>query len=171
VAHSRRSSFPARRRSSWEIGPGGNNVVTTSAAALLATFGTGAQATQDGLTLVRIRGFAELILSQAASGGDGYAGALGIGIVTGDAAAIGVTAMPTPIANEFWDGWVWHQFFSLKSPVATVSGNSRQVFEIDSKAMRKLRDEDVLFAAIEGTEVGTATIFATLGSRTLVKLP
>ena len=43
--------------------------------------------------------------------------------------------------------------------------------EIDTKAMRKLHEEDSLYAAFEVTEVGVSTMTVQMDSRLLVKLP
>ena len=53
----------------------------------------------------------------------------------------------------------------MDGPSATVR------LEIDSKAMRKLHEEDNLYFAVEGTEVGAATLFWAVDTRILVKLP
>ena len=99
----------------------------------------------------------------------------GIGIVSTDAAAIGITAMPTPLADADWPGWVW--FYSgaaivqpstgelANNPVASVR------LPIDSKAMRKWGINEILFAVVEvGTEIGTAQMDMSFSTRILVKL-
>ena len=145
--------------------------VGTQVSSTVQILGNGQVTTQDGLTIVRLRGFVELILTSASALGDGFDGAIGIGIVSAPAFAIGVTAVPTPITEIEWEGWLWHQFFSLTAPTAAQDSENRQVFEVDSKAMRKINSEEVVYAAIEVTETGTAGLKAKLGTRMLLKLP
>ena len=98
-------------------------------------------------------------------------GAHGIGIVTADANSAGV--YPDPLAEDTWDGWIWHSFFSTFVPDATDPASwqhSRIV--IDNKAMRKLQETDVIFGITEVDEVNDgSTAILQSDSRTLLMLP
>ena len=48
-----------------------------------------------------------MFLSAATSALDGFNGAFGIGLVTRQALAVGVSAVPTPLDEEDWDGWLY----------------------------------------------------------------
>ena len=167
-----RGNARSRRKTSWDGGPGGTptGLISSSVSSIL---GAGAVADEDGMTLVRVRGECSLMLASAASDGDGFIGALGIGIVTSEAFAIGITAMPTPLIDDDWNGWLWHQFFSVRVPVAAgIGSQSSEVrYVVDSKAMRKLRLGDVIFFAQESSEIGVATMHMMADTRVLVKLP
>jgi len=165
-----RGSARSRRSTGWEEGPGTNTEHTPSSSSVLI-LGLGQQSLFDGNTIIRMRGFVEMILESAGAVGDGFSGAFGIGIVTAPAFAVGITAMPTPVTEVEWEGWLWHQWFSLHAVVAAPSAEQRQTFEIDSKAMRKFDSEQVLFAAWEGTESGSVTAQIRLATRILIKLP
>ena len=94
-------------------------------------------------------------------------------MVTTAAFAAGISAVPTPITEVNWEGWMWHQYFQLFSPIAQQASNSGDnilPFEIDSKAMRKVGADMTVFAAVEATEVGAATLTGNLGTRMLLKL-
>ena len=173
-----------RRKTSWTVGPttgtGGSRQSITAAGATLATLG--AQINADSITVVRVRGSMLLQLSTAASGLDGFHGAMGIGVVTQVAFDIGVTALPTPITEEAWDGWLYHQFFQLvasdildgsaatdKDTLNPVTATLR--VDVDSKAMRKLNSDMVIVAVLEVAEEGAATLQWSFRSRMLVKLP
>ena len=88
---------------------------------------------------------------------------------------IGAAAVPSPIADIAWDGWLWHH---LTTPVlgfsTTETGQSPMEAErivIDSKAMRKIKDTDVLMGIFEiGTETGTATMRVAALTRVLDKI-
>ena len=170
-----RGSFPARRASSWEDGPGGTTIQSFSSTGS-GFLGAGAQALRDGLTLVRLRGQAALYLSDVTSVLDGFVGAVGIGIFTAEAFAIGITAVPTPIADAKWDGWIYWKPFQLVSQTTTDTLLGEEVlgadkFEVDTKAMRKLREGDTVAMVMEVVERGTAVIKADFDSRMLLKLP
>ena len=155
-------------------------VATASSSVIV---GAGAVALEDGLTLVRVRGEFVAFLGSASAAGTGYRGALGIGITDATAFGIGVTAMQVPLDDEEWDGWLYHRFFYLYAgeamAAAAVSTQTLQSvatggalrLEVDSKAMRKLKTEDVLFAVIQVVEEGTAAMRFIMRSRVLVKLP
>jgi len=172
---SRGSIRAPRRRKGWEEGPGGV-ALTTVAATGSAFLGTVANPAQDGLTLIRTRGRFAAFIGNATSVGDGYQGAFAIGITQAAATAVGITAVPTPITEQDWDGWIFWQAFGVHSQVdKTVSlapGAAGAIdFEVDSKAMRKLDLLDSIYAVVEITEIGTATMNMFFDSRLLLALP
>ena len=135
------------------------------------------------MTIVRLRGQLLLYMSAATAAQDGFTGAVAVGIVRKQAFDIGVTAVPLPLDEEFWDGWMWYQYFSLKAadPIVAgaVSGEPNQVhnvsaglrIEVDSKAMRKIPQNNALIVVIQALETGTAVLNWLFNSRTLSKLP
>ena len=184
MALARRSRFQrtsgVRRKTSWTAGPKGTAGTITSNTQVI--FPTGLQALLGGLTIVRLRGelLARIITSSAAN--DGFLEvALGIGVVSENAFAVGVTAVPHPVTDIDWDGWLYHRMFSLSSSaaVSAAGASTNGMFslaeavriEIDSKAMRKFNDQNVLVGVLEtAAEAGTTTMTAELNTRTLVKL-
>ena len=141
-----------------------------------ALFTTGQQLLVDGLTLVRTRGelLVQLLTSDGAGGAGGFRWAAGICIVTENAAGVGVTAVPSPITDLGWDGWLWHQLGNVRVQETTLLGQQLAAtvrVPIDSKAMRKMRSLDFIIAAFQVVEVGVSTIEAHLETRMLVKLP
>jgi len=173
LARRRSGSYPARtrRKTSWELGPAilsGTVSISSSSSAIL---GVGAETLVDGHTLVRIRGNLTAFLTAATSAGDGFIANVGIGIVTAEAFAVGITACPLPQADLDWDGWLWMQTIVLR-PQSFASGRSGIIdVEIDSKSMRKLNTGDTIFFAVEGDETGTAVLTFAADTRVLVKLP
>ena len=175
MARTRRGSHPGnavRRKTSWEQGPGGqtNTTLTGNGATIL---GFGVFPTIPGLTIGRIRGLWGITFNAATAIGDGYTGAFGLGIVTVSVFTIGVTAVPAPIADAEWDGWMYHEFFDIRAGL-DVALNSAilQQHTVDTKAMRKIPDEEyLLYGIIEVTEQGTAQIEVSFDSRFLVFLP
>ena len=188
MAHSLRGRFPvrtqSRRKVGWGVGPKSN----TSGAAVSGIAATGpflgligATPTSDGITLVRLRGQTDIFLQTSDALNSGFHGAIGVGIATDAAVAVGVTAVPTPITEETWDGWLWHHYFSLTTAGAISAagaalswsgeGESSMRIEVDSKAMRKIAVAETIYCAIEVIEVGAATLSWSFNSRTLSKLP
>ncbi len=181
MARTRRGSFQVRsprRRKAWEVGPGQQAVQTpiSSISAVLVTSGVVLQ--QDGLTALRIRGALSVWLTSASALSEGYTGAFGMGIVTEEAFTdVGVSATPTPITEQDWDGWMYWTAFNVTAQAGSVTasqgtdGLSVQRFDIDSKAMRKVREGDVIYGVIQVLEVGTAVLGWHMDSRMLFALP
>ena len=121
-------------------------------------------------TIVRIRGDFAAYLVSAAAGADGFQGAVGIGMTSLEAFNAGIGSVPTPITQVGWEGWLWHSFFGVHAGRG-VSGPSDGVHLIvDSKAMRKIDDQMIVYAAADVFEVGAATMDVYLDSRMLVKV-
>ena len=172
-----RGSYPGRaraprRRTGWEVGPGGTTATTVSTD-IVAILGSGVVLVLDGNTLVRLRGAASVRLNAATAIDDGFSGAIAVGIINEDAFAIGVSTIMDPLTDMDWDGWLYHRFFHVHADVVPVGGNdsTHLSWEVDSKAMRKLTDGDVVFAAMQVVETQTAVMQVHFNSRMLLKLP
>ena len=168
-----------RRKTSWSVGPGGTAGRSSNGSVV---YSVGAQVGIDGATLVRTRGelLTQLVTSDAAQSGFPEC-AFGIAYVNDNAFNVGITAIPTPITDIAWEGWLFHTMFALISTdavaAATVShsGSSPTAWisrvAIDSKAMRKVRQTDVCVGVIEvASEVGAAEFTSRLNIRQLFKL-
>ena len=110
---------------------------------------------------------------QVAGVGEGFHLAIGIGIVSSQAFSIGATAIPGPLSEMEWGGWMYHRILDLHAVTATIGDNnfSNTVWEeIDSKAMRKISSNEVLVAMVEAVEVGTASMDIYFDTRVLLKL-
>ena len=172
----------SKRLTAWSLGPQADLTSLSGTTPVIWTSGVVLTAAGED-TIVRIRGSCEIFLTAATAQADGFAGALGIGIVTSQAFAAAVASVPTPMTELDWDGWMWHQFFHVHAGGiidGSVAGDQDQVnavaaavrFDIDSKAMRKQNDQETLMGVIEmGTETGTASARFAADTRILVKLP
>ena len=188
MANSFRSRLPSRSRSSprktsWTAGPRTNSggISITGTGKNIAQIG--ALAAADGDTIVRLRGDLLLFLKTASAAATGFDGAFGIGIVTDQAFNAGVASIPGPLTDFDWNGWFYHQFFHVFSADAIVaaaaSSEPGQLHSVsaaiqtavDSKAMRKIPENNIVVAMIETTEVGVATMQFLFNCRILVKLP
>jgi len=161
-----------KRSTSWGIGPESSPVSLSGTANALWTTGS-VLGNEAKVTIVRIRGMASLFMQTATATGDGFNGAVGIGIVSAEAFAAGAASVPGPFTDSDWDGWMYHTFFNLNSSAGGLSaegGQASQRLEIDSKAMRIFEDSETLFGAIEQVEEGTATAEFWANTRILLKL-
>ncbi len=171
-----RGAYRGRPQSSgvardWATGPGGTGVTTLTASGV-AILGSGVSPGAAELTVMRTRGVVDMfLLGSGAADGDGFFGAIGLGKCTNAAFDVGVGSVPTPLAEVDWDGWYWHQFFSVHNPDITFGGSPAVHYRavIDSKAMRKFDFRETLYAAIEVVEIGTATLNVFLDTRMLVQ--
>ena len=106
---------------------------------------------------------------------ENFAAAIGLAVVSDQAAAIGVTAIPTPFTDLGSDLWLLHAILDGHFLDATTVGfDSIGVSPaggqlVDSRAMRKVNgDQDVIFA-VENDSTGQGSIVYSAG-RILIKL-
>ena len=98
-------------------------------------------------------------------------GAIGLCIVSDQALAIGVTAVPTPITDMESDLWFLHKvlinsmFFST---AASFQSPGSIVYEIDSKAMRKVNDDEQIVIVQEASGVSQGQVVS-VGGRLMIK--
>ena len=108
-----------------------------------------------GETVIRTRGLFGYQTDQAAAS-EQYMGAIGIGIVSEQAATLGATAVPAPDTDSGWGGWLWHSYFVGSFRVADATGMQAQYINrivIDSKAMRKVGDNERLVVVVQNSSV------------------
>ena len=139
-------------------GPQGNALLNTTGAPLTDIL---------PWTIVRVRGYIHLESDQNAAA-ENQAIAIGMAVVSDQAVAIGVTAVPTPVADGGSDLWFMYQQLMTSS---VVDGNLGIGMEYDSRAMRKVEDGQQLVVVL-GTEVAalTAGVFLRHMGRLLIKL-
>jgi len=115
----------------------------------------------SGVTLVRTRGHGMLHFDPANIADLMHAG-FGLGVYSSDAFGIGATAMPGPVTDADYD-WIWHSIYTLgPASVSTelddvITGNV--AFEVDSKAMRKLKPNQTIGWMVEGAVVNGGGVF------------
>jgi len=173
-----------RRLTSWEIGAqtgvdGASQAVSSTSSTLAAG---GAVSTEDGLTLIRTRGELNLFLTTSDAAGNGFHGAFALGLFNENAFLTGISSILRPLDDEAYDGWFYHRYFSLFSggPIAAAASQDNDMvnptsaalrIEVDSKAMRKLPEDQTIVGVLQVIELGTASMEWAFNSRTLVKLP
>ena len=177
MAFSRGSRHPSRiatrRKTAWGVGPQAADLAISASGKFIWTIAVALQ-NEPAATLVRIRGLMSLTQLTTSAAGEGFFGALGIGIAADTAVAAGTASLPGPLSEQNWPGWMFHQFFDIRSITATIADgvNSplHQSMVIDTKAMRKMGQDENLFAIVEVVESGTATLEIHGDTRVLVKM-
>ena len=100
-------------------------------------------------TIVRARGFLKTWTDQEAADEAPW-GAYGLAVVNGEAFDAGIASIPTPFTESGDGRWFYHTYWS--APCTIISGSLAVDFDktlIDNKAMRKVKDGDVIVAVIE----------------------
>jgi len=168
----------ARARSGFRGHRGGGHRLTEWSSLLDAGFtsvaATGATLIssvgfEDPGTIIRSRGSITVLPATFAADSNPV-GAFGVGLVTAEALAIGITALPHPYRDADWGGWMVWQPFAFKWEFGDATGFSRGdwTYDIDSKAMRKVSPSTAMVFVAE-SQSGAFDIHESV--RLLLKLP
>jgi len=158
-----------RRETSW-VGVAGTSTALASAgtAVLFTGFGATVLALRP-FTIVRTRGFFTIRSDQTAATED-YGAALGAAVVSEQALAIGVTAVPTPIADQESDLFFLYERLGASLVVADATGiDSTKSMSFDSKAMRRVEEGSDVAMSVE-SDAFSAGVQCLKGGRILIKL-
>ena len=170
----RRSRFTPRapgqrRQTSWFEIQLTQTAVASNAAVLVASLTTAEKAKRP-FTIVRTQLSTHLTTDQLAAT-ELQAIAVGMCVVSDQASAIGVTAIPTPDTDMASDLWFLHRWnfdeFLLASAVGFDSPTGR-ILHIDSKAMRKVNNDEDVVLVVETGAISSGVNFITAG-RLLIK--
>jgi len=174
ISRSRKSGFTLRsgvmRRETFWIGVGisANALASANSAALINSASAGLLAVRP-FTIVRTRGNWVVRSDQLAASEDLSVG-IGYAVVSDQATAIGVSAVPTPFtdigSDMFFVYEQWLQSFRLNTAVGTEAYNS---VSYDSKAMRKVNDGQDIVTVIENSGVSAGSNVVNSG-RMLIKI-
>jgi len=136
----------AKRVTTWIAAFHTTGTVSSAGGLLLFSLGAVALALRP-FTIVRSRFIVQISSDQQAAT-ETQAAAFGMAVVSDAASAVGVTAMPTPVTEMSSDFWFVHQNLLSEFRLITAAGfmePSSRLYEIDSKAMRKVDvGEDVV---------------------------
>ncbi len=159
-----------RRQTFWIDMVATSSTVAAGANPLLFTgFSAGVLALRP-FTIVRMRGFLKVFSDQVAAT-EVYGAAFGLAIVTDQALAIGVTAVPTPTTDKSSDLWfVFEELsgrFTFLSTIGVSDNGEGRAF--DSKAMRKVEEGQDIATVTEATPFSSGVIVQKMG-RMLIKL-
>ena len=144
----------SRRRTDWSsIVPETTFTGLAAATAILDSTITATLPT----TLIRSVGQLTVTSDQQAVGENPF-GAVGLCVVSDQSVAIGVTALPTPYTDPESDLWLFHQFWSASMIFASAVGIHKidQQYKLESKAMRKMSEDQTLCLIIENGSAADA---------------
>ena len=157
-----------RRESMWLFGSTVESTMSGAPTAVLASSLNAAALALRPFTIVRTRGIIHIRSDQAAAS-ETYGADLGMAVVSDQAAAIGVTAVPTPLTDKGSDlFFVYEQLFShlsVRSDIGQLKEGAFMTF--DSKAMRKVNDDQDVVVVQENELAG---VVMTISFRQLIKL-
>ena len=135
------------------------------------TITQGANPSLVGSTIVRTRGMWGITTDQITTS-ENLACALGFAIVTAQAAAIGITAVPTPTTDQGSDSFYVWDFLMGGMVFGDTTSFNHLIWEhhqFDSKAQRKLTDDQTSVVVLENP-FGVGLVF-NLIFRQLFMLP
>ena len=156
-----------RRETIWV---GGSFVDTTigapSTAVLLTSLNAAALALRP-FTVIRTRGIASIRSDQSAAV-ESQLAAWGKCVVSEQAVAIGVTAVPTPATDNAFDLWFGYEILQNLGDIAAGPQDIVTRY-VDSRAMRKVQEGEDLITVIETTAISSGCTITTF-DRILLKL-
>ena len=149
------------------VGPAvqGYLTVATGGATIISSI-----AIEEPNTIVRTRGLIQVRSDQTAANED-YSGVVGRCVVTDEAVAVGISAVPTPVDASDSDLWfVYEPYAGDYESLTSVGTNEKgRQYIVDSKAMRKVEFGYDLIQVVENSATSNGTILTTF-FRTLIKL-
>ncbi len=158
----------ARRTTTWiQFSPILSTLASNTTQVLVASLNAAALAIRP-FTIVRT--YLELALSsdQTAARESQFC-SVGWAIVSDQAAAVGISAVPTPTLEAASGLWFLHSRIGADESQVANSAVGSQFRYVESKAMRKVEDAQDMVVVAEGGGVGDGMILMTSG-RMLVKL-
>jgi len=108
------------------------------------------------------------VLSDQVASGEFQIGAIGMAVVSDQAVAIGVTAVPTPITDMASDLWFAYSQFNQNGS-GLNAGQVGYGYELHSKAMRKVDVGEDIIVVVESSGSASAGYSLITGGRLLVK--
>jgi len=171
----RRAALPHRVRGSgrlttWRAIPLTRTTLTATGGTIINSLDS-VELAKRPFTIIRVHLEVMIELDQLVTS-EQYLTAIGMCVVSSQANAIGVTAVPTPMTDIESDLWFLHRFMFGNISVGTVVGfeepGSRE-YALDTKAQRKVDDDqDVVIVGEVNSTVGDGAIM-TVAGRMLIK--
>jgi len=159
-----------RRDTLWIGSPSTDTTIAAAnTAVLILSLGAAGLALRP-FTVVRVRCYWHLKSDQTANT-EAWGASIGYAVVSDQASAIGVTAVPTPETDKSSDLWMLHATRYGQYSVSSAIGVLEQGFgeNIDSKAMRKVQEGEDFITVLETPNItGSARVLQS--DRILLKL-
>ncbi len=112
-------------------------------------------------TLIRTHGSLNVQTDQDGADEEAF-GAYGMCVVSNQAFAIGVTAIPTPYTDADSDLWFVHGYWYAPVRFGTAVGfqNVSQTFSFDSKAMRRVSPDETIVIVLENGSGANGIVYS-----------
>ena len=152
-----------RRETAWLGGVVAQTAIAAPGTAVLVSSLNAAALALRPFTVVRTRGSILVVSDQSSATEDQEVG-WGVAVVSDQAAAIGITAVPTPVTDSDSDLFFAYEMLFGSIRVASEIGKQQSypgdMLIIDSKAMRKVNDSEDVVDVLEtsGTSEGCTII-------------
>ena len=159
-----------KRETLWLTIPMNTNTIAAGSTAVLSQALAAAALALTPFTIVRTHLYWHMCSDQVAAS-EIFGANVGFAVVSSEARAVGVTAVPTPVTDQGSDlFFLWDAMYGLVSfSDATGLREFTHDHRIDSKAMRKVEDgQDVVLTFETPALVSSAAIIS--GGRMLIKL-
>jgi len=147
----------------------GTTLAAASTAVLVSSLNATGLAARP-FTIIRSRGYLHVRSDQVAAS-ETYVAALGFTVVSDQASAIGITAVPTPMTDLGSDYFYLHESVVGRLSFTTTAGyrETGQGRVYDSKAMRKVDEDSDAITVVETASISSGAVI-TFGGRFLIKL-
>ena len=166
-----RGRLGSRRETSWNFITPTATVITGGGSALVVS-GNAALLAKRPFTIIRTHIYWSLESDQVVAT-ENYQAAIGMAVVSDQASAIGVTAVPTPITDQGSDLFYLHSWgsgsFLFQSAIGVEAQFKGYEEHIDSKAMRKMNDDQDLVLTVEATIALSDGVSIFVAGRFLIK--
>jgi len=174
ISVSRKSGFimrsgRMRRETVWLFEPASQITLAAAATAALVTSLNAAALALRPFTVIRSRG-SWLVSSDQSAASEFYFGSYGYAVVSDQAVAIGVTAVPTPATDRGSDLFFGYGTWGARCElVGTSWAQNHAPQEFDSRAMRKVNEDSDVVLTMEAGLISSGCIIQFSG-RQLIKL-
>ncbi len=161
----------ARRQTEWISAPPSEDTITGGTGSILLTTLTAIGLAKRPFTVIRTVGLLYVNSDQVANS-ETQALAWGSAVVSEQATAIGVTAVPTPATDIESDLWLAYVPLINATQVASSIGMGFAAgtgVQFDSRAMRKVEDGQDLITVVETGGISDGVVVR-VWFRTLIKL-
>ncbi len=161
------SAIRSSRLTTWfQFQPTATTISAASTGTLVASLNAAALALRP-FTIVRSRFEIGLVSDQAAAIESQSIG-MGIAVVSDEASAVGITAVPTPITEMGSNLWLLHTLLFSRESTLTDRSIVGGYKSVDSKAMRKVEVGQDVILVLETSAVSSGCV-VTMGGRMLIK--
>ncbi len=159
------------RKTFWLSGTVAQTALAAGGTAVLVSALNAAALALRPFTVVRTRGYWSVFSDQLSANEDQVAH-YGSIVVSDEAVAIGVTAVPTPVTSDS-SSWIHFdgaaQRLTFSSAVGFAPNAAPERYVIDSKSMRKVEEGQDLIEVVQSATISEG-LFITTYTKALIKL-